>query len=127
MNIKHHKICVQVPFFHVFGTVATLLASLHFGSTMVLPGFSYNPNESLDAIKKEKCTIIHGTPTMYVDLLRVQKERQEDIYPEIAVVGGSPCSPHLFSSILDGLNLKKIKVRFGREVVDFFNYFFIRF
>lgn len=55
---------------------------------------------------------------MYVDLVRVQMERQEHINPEIAVVGGSPCSPHLFGSIFDGLNMKKIKVS-ARNSCDF--------
>lgn len=57
-----------------------------------------------------RCTVIHGTPTMYVDLVNVQKERQEEIEVEIAVSGGAPCSPHLFSEIKNILKVKKVKV-----------------
>lgn len=51
---KHHTLCVQVPLFHGYGTTITICTALHFGTTLVLPGYSYNPNESLDAIRDEK-------------------------------------------------------------------------
>lgn len=59
-----------------------------------------------------RCTVIHGTPTMYVDLVQKQEERQEDLSSaEIAVCGGSICVPHLFKKMLSVLNVKKVKVR----------------
>ncbi|XP_066247827.1 medium-chain acyl-CoA ligase ACSF2, mitochondrial-like [Euwallacea similis] len=113
LDIKHHVICVQVPFFHVFGTVATIGGSLNFGTTLVLPASSFNPDKSLDAIRDEKCSIIYGTPTMYVDVINRQKMRNENINPEIAVSGGAPCSPHLFHQMKRVLKLKKVKSIYG--------------
>ncbi|XP_018564379.1 acyl-CoA synthetase family member 2, mitochondrial isoform X2 [Anoplophora glabripennis] len=110
---KHHRICVLVPLFHAFGTVITISASLNYGATLVLPSDGFDPNKSLDAIKEENCTIIHGTPTMYVDLVRVQKERREKISPEIAVAGGAPCSPSLFKDMLNVIGVKKVKSVYG--------------
>lgn len=57
-----------------------------------------------------RCTVINGTPTMFVDLVKVQRERIEDIHPEIALSGGAPCSPHLFNEMIDVLGVKKVKV-----------------
>lgn len=57
-----------------------------------------------------RCTIVHGTPTMFIDLVKVQEQRKEDISPEIAVCGGAPNTPHLFQQILDVLKIKKVKV-----------------
>lgn len=54
LNLKHHKICLQVPFFHVFGLDIGLLAALRYGATLVLPAESYNAERSLDAITEEK-------------------------------------------------------------------------
>lgn len=53
LNEKHHKICVQVPFFHVFGTTVSLMSALNFGSTIVVGSPTYNPQENLKAIKSE--------------------------------------------------------------------------
>ncbi|RZC39358.1 acyl-CoA synthetase family member 2, mitochondrial, partial [Asbolus verrucosus] len=100
---KHHIICLQVPFFHAFGTVISVIAALNHGSTLVLPTDGFNPDKSLDAIKEEACTVIHGTPTMYVDLVQKQEERQENISPEIAVAGGALCAPQLFKKMLNVL------------------------
>ncbi|CAH0564378.1 unnamed protein product [Brassicogethes aeneus] len=113
LNKKQQKICVQVPLFHAFGTCITISAALNYGSTLVLPSAGYNPDKNLDAIKNEKCTIIHGTPTMYVDLVNRQMERNEDINPEIAVSGGAICSPHLFKRMKKYLKLNKVKSVYG--------------
>lgn len=47
---------------------------------------------------------------MYVDLVDLQEKRKEPISPEVAVVGGAPCSPHLFERIQQVLKVKKVKV-----------------
>lgn len=114
LNTKHHIACLPNPLFHAFGIVINTMAALHFGTTYVLPGMAYNPNESLDAIRDEKCTIIYGTPTMHVDLVDVQKKRKENINAEIAVTGGALCSVHLFKSMLDVLKVKKVKSVYGQ-------------
>lgn len=54
LHTKHHIICLQVPFFHAFGTTISIMAALNHGATMVLPTDGYNPDKSLDAIKEEK-------------------------------------------------------------------------
>lgn len=113
LDRKHHKICVQVPFFHVFGTDITIGASVNHGATLVIPSPGYDPEKSLDAIRDEKCSIIHGTPTMYVDLVNQQRNRKEDISPEIAVCGGALCSPHLFRQMKDILGVNKVKSVYG--------------
>lgn len=61
---------------------------------------------------KFRCSIIYGTPTMYVDLVARQRELNLNIdSAEIALTGGAPCSPKLFLDIKNILNLKSVKVR----------------
>ncbi|XP_050307171.1 medium-chain acyl-CoA ligase ACSF2, mitochondrial-like [Anthonomus grandis grandis] len=113
LDRKHHTICLQVPFFHAYGTVISLIAALNYGSTLVLPNKGYDPDKALDAIRDEKCTVIHGTPTMYVDLINRQKIRNENIFPEIAVSGGAYCSIQLFKDMKEYLGVKKVKSVYG--------------
>lgn len=49
---------------------------------------------------------------MYVDLIKVQSKRQEEISPEIALSGGASCSPQLFQDMLNILKVKKVKVSY---------------
>lgn len=51
---KPHRICVPNPFFHAFGLVAGLMASLHHGTTVVLPSAAYDVKATLRAITTEK-------------------------------------------------------------------------
>ena len=55
---KHHTVCPQVPFFHVFGTIVVIMTSLYYASTIVLPTDGYQPDKTLDAMKKEKYIVV---------------------------------------------------------------------
>lgn len=57
LNVKQHKICLQVPLFHIFGLNVGVLCALHFGATLVLPSESYSAERSLDAIAEEQLRI----------------------------------------------------------------------
>ncbi|XP_056635689.1 medium-chain acyl-CoA ligase ACSF2, mitochondrial-like [Diorhabda sublineata] len=113
LNKKHHTICLQNPLFHVFGTVATVCSSINHGSTIVLPSDGYDPENNLTAITKEKCTVVYGTPTMYIDLINQQRKRNEKLYLEIAVSGGAPCSPKIVEDLLEILKVTKVKSIYG--------------
>lgn len=53
-NLKHHRICLQLPLFHAFAMVVGVMTAFTYGTTIVVPGARYKPMESLDAIVKEK-------------------------------------------------------------------------
>ncbi|XP_044732041.1 medium-chain acyl-CoA ligase ACSF2, mitochondrial-like [Chrysoperla carnea] len=111
---KQHKFCLQTPFFHVFASVIGMCGSMHSGTTIVVPSKSYNPVKTLKAIESEKCTYLNGTPTMHVDVIKVQRERNFDVSSlEYAVSGGAPCPPILFKDMLKVLNVQTVKSVYG--------------
>uniref|UniRef100_A0AAG5DGP3 Medium-chain acyl-CoA ligase ACSF2, mitochondrial n=1 Tax=Anopheles atroparvus TaxID=41427 RepID=A0AAG5DGP3_ANOAO len=114
LDQKEHRMCVQVPLFHAFGMVIAIMAGLSHGSTLVLPAAGFKAANSLAAIVREKCSVILGTPTMYVDLVRRIVESGVKLEtPEIAVTGGATCSPKLFADIKQTLGVHKVKTVFG--------------
>ncbi|XP_059609390.1 medium-chain acyl-CoA ligase ACSF2, mitochondrial-like [Phlebotomus argentipes] len=112
-ELYQKRLCMQVPFFHAFGTVITVMACLSHKATIVIPATMYNPEKSLRAIRDEQCSVIYGTPTMYVDLVNKQREMNLELKAEIAVTGGALCSPQLFKDMKKELGLKKVKTVFG--------------
>lgn len=113
-ELKNERICCQVPLFHAYGVVASIMGGMSHAATVVLPSAGYDPEASLRAIANEKCTVIHGTPTMYVDLINKQKELNLPIETaKYAVTGGAACSPQLFEDIKNVLGLEKVKTIFG--------------
>ena len=59
------RLCIPVPFFHCFGCVLAVMACVTHGSTMV-PVETFNPEAVLKTIEAEKCTAVHGVPTMFI-------------------------------------------------------------
>ncbi|XP_054260338.1 medium-chain acyl-CoA ligase ACSF2, mitochondrial-like [Macrosteles quadrilineatus] len=118
MDKQHYKILAQSPFFHVLGYISALMASLNFGSTIVLPSPTFSVPDSCEAIKKEKCTMLLGTPTMYVDLCSYVKslpleEQQQHLSPEVAVSGGALCSPELFRKMKTTFDCDRVVSVYG--------------
>ncbi|CAK9830258.1 Medium-chain acyl-CoA ligase ACSF2, mitochondrial [Anthophora retusa] len=109
-----HRICVNVPFFHAFGVIKGLLCTLHTGSKLILPSRSFNPVKSLEAIIREKCTVVYGTPTMWINLLDAQQRLQPPpITLFTGVTGGSPASPELIRMIKEHFHFDKMKMIYG--------------
>lgn len=113
LHEKHKRLCITVPFFHVFG-LAAIISALEYGSTMVLPSGTFNAAAALDAIEHERCNIVFGTPTMYVDILHQQRTLKRSMESlEIGVVGGAACSPELHKRVLKEMSLQKMLIAYG--------------
>ncbi|XP_039281712.1 medium-chain acyl-CoA ligase ACSF2, mitochondrial isoform X2 [Nilaparvata lugens] len=113
LHLKNHVILCQVPFFHVFGSVLGILGALNHGAALVLPGPLYHPDESVQAVIDYKCTVLYGTPTMYVDLCAEVEKRsakeQEALKKqgvEVALTAGALCSPVLLKKMHDTFELR---------------------
>ena len=104
-----------MPLFHAYGVTLGIMNALNHGATLVLPAALHNPESSLDAIVNEKCNVIFGTPTMFVDLVAKQREMNVKIDHEIdfANTGGSICTPKLVKDVLEVLKVKKMKTVYG--------------
>nr|CAI5870061.1 unnamed protein product [Callosobruchus analis] len=112
LDQKHHTFCWQIPNFHAYGLTAGT-AGWHNGSTIVYPSIRYSPQKSLDSIKEERCTTLLGTPTMYVDLIREQSTRNENINPDFALTGGAVASPQLVKDMQTVLKVKTVQSLYG--------------
>uniref|UniRef100_A0A8D8QYQ4 Medium-chain acyl-CoA ligase ACSF2, mitochondrial n=2 Tax=Cacopsylla melanoneura TaxID=428564 RepID=A0A8D8QYQ4_9HEMI len=123
---KEHKILLQVPMFHTFGTAMGILNAMNHGNTVVVPASSFKSIDSLKAIANEKCTVLYGTPTMYVDLLNSVQPLCEEFpnmrdqlrSPVIALSAGAPCSPTLFNKIKDTFGVKHLISAFGMTEIS---------
>lgn len=116
---KEDRICCQVPLFHVFGLAYGIFSGIIFGTTLILPCPGFKPQITLNTVVKEKCTVIYGTPTMWVDMIKYQKIHKLSIETaRIGVIGGSPCSPQLLKDITTFLKLKSIKNIYGSTEIS---------
>ncbi|KAH8412882.1 hypothetical protein KR009_006446, partial [Drosophila setifemur] len=113
-QLEGERICVQVPLFHAYGVVITIMAALTKGATMVLPAPGFSPKDSLKAIVHERCTVLHGTPTMYVDLVNTQRKLQVPLGRiKKAITGGAIVSPQLIKDVREVLGVESVRSVYG--------------
>src|SRR5690348_7257990 len=62
----HDRVCIPVPFYHCFGMVLGNLACVTHGATMVIPAPGFDPHLTLETVAEERCTGLHGVPTMFI-------------------------------------------------------------
>lgn len=90
-----------VPFSYLFGLYEVLFGSIITGSTIVLiPNFT--PRAILEAVEKEKGTIIFGVPAMYNALAMVRDEimgRYDLSSLRLAVTAGAKSFPELMKTL----------------------------
>ncbi|MDE1455857.1 AMP-binding protein, partial [Bacillus paralicheniformis] len=76
---------------HCFGCVLGTLACVTAGATMV-PVQEFNPKEVLSAVETEKCTALHGVPTMFIAELNDQDFASYDLSSlRTGIMAGSNC------------------------------------
>uniref|UniRef100_A0A1B0CPA1 Medium-chain acyl-CoA ligase ACSF2, mitochondrial n=1 Tax=Lutzomyia longipalpis TaxID=7200 RepID=A0A1B0CPA1_LUTLO len=111
-EVNSARMCMPVPFFHIYAITISLAALCNQG-TVVVPSFIFNPEKTLQAIWKERCSIIFSMPKFYIELIAKQRELKLDINLKIGVSGGSMCSPELFYETKKELGLEKFKMALG--------------
>jgi fatty-acyl-CoA synthase len=108
------RICLTVPFYHCFGTVIGTLACLSAGASMVLPSPIFNANRALEAIEKWKCTTVYGVPTMFIEMIKQQKQNNyaiESLYKSL--IAGSICPKQLILDKEKYLGIENIHIAYG--------------
>ncbi|KAF7698075.1 hypothetical protein HF521_004585 [Silurus meridionalis] len=100
------RVCVPVPMYHCFGSVLGGMCMAVHGITLIYPSTTYDLQENLKAIQKEKCTVIFGTPTMYIDLLNQENIKDSNLSSlETGIMGGSLCHPEIIRRVINYMKL----------------------
>ncbi|HMA34610.1 MAG TPA: AMP-binding protein, partial [Chloroflexia bacterium] len=60
------RLCIPVPLYHCFGMVMGNLTCVSHGATMVYPAEAFDPLATLETVAAERCTALHGVPTMFI-------------------------------------------------------------
>jgi fatty-acyl-CoA synthase len=107
------RLCIPVPFFHCFGMVLAIMASLTHGTTMI-PIDYYQPLKVMQAIQDERCTAVHGVPTMFIAMLDHPQFAEFDFSSlRTGIMAGSPCPVKVMQQTIDEMNMSEITIVFG--------------
>jgi fatty-acyl-CoA synthase len=108
------KLCIPVPMYHCFGMVLGTLACVAHGATMVLPSAGYESGAALAAIDKERCTALHGVPTMFISELDHPDFGTFDLASlRTGIIAGAPCPIELMKRLISEMHLADITIAYG--------------
>jgi fatty-acyl-CoA synthase len=108
------RLCIPVPLYHCFGMVLGNLACVTHGATMVFPGESFEPASVLATVQAERCTGLHGVPTMFITLLDHPDFATFDLSTlRTGIMAGSPCPAEVMSRVIARMHLSEITIAYG--------------
>jgi fatty-acyl-CoA synthase len=108
------RLCIPVPLYHCFGMVLDSLTAAAHGATSVLPSESFDAESVLTAIAAERCTVLHGVPTMFIAELEHPRARSLDLSSlRTGIVGGAPCPISVMRRVIDEMHLRDITICYG--------------
>jgi len=111
---ERDRLCIPVPFFHCFGCVLAVLACVTHGAAMV-PVETFNPEQVLKTIEAEKCTAVHGVPTMFIAELEHPAFRKYDLSSlRTGIMAGSPCPIEVMKRVIRDMNCSEITIAYGQ-------------
>lgn len=108
------KLLITVPMFHCFGLVLGLMSCITHATTMV-PVESFSPTKVMNAITVEKCTAVHGVPTMFIAMLEHPDfDKYNFSSLRTGIMAGSPCPIKVMRQVVDKMNMTEITIVFGQ-------------
>ncbi|MEK8196374.1 MULTISPECIES: AMP-binding protein [unclassified Lysinibacillus] len=108
------RLCIPVPFFHCFGCVIGTLAITTSGGTMV-PVQEFSPEEVLRTVQQEKCTALHGVPTMFISELNLPNFASFNLSTlRTGVMAGSNCPIEVMKAVIEKMGMTDITICYGQ-------------
>ncbi len=108
------RLAVPVPFYHCFGMVLANLACLSVGACLVIPAEHFDPLATLEAVQAERCSAIHGVPTMFIAQLEHPRFRDFDLSSlRTGIMAGAPCPPALMRRVMGEMHVPEILIGYG--------------
>jgi len=108
------RMCIPVPLYHCFGMVLGNLACLTHGAAIVYPNDGFEPLSVLQTVQDEKCTALHGVPTMFIAELDHPRFNEFDLSSlRTGIMAGSPCPTEVMKRVVEQMNLSEITIAYG--------------
>jgi fatty-acyl-CoA synthase len=90
------------------------LACVTHGAAMVFPGESFEPKAVLETVQAERCTGLHGVPTMFIAMLDHPDFENYDLSTlRTGIMAGSPCPAEVMSRVISKMHMKEITIAYG--------------
>jgi fatty-acyl-CoA synthase len=109
------RLCLSVPLSHMFGCVCVTLASVIKGAALVIPSETFDPPKILEAIEREQCTAIYGSPGAFIALMGDPQYRAANVKSlRTGIMGGAQCPMEVMKKVVDEMGVREIVIGYGQ-------------
>lgn len=108
------RVVLPVPFFHCFGMVIGNLAAFSHGAATILPGRTFKPAETLQAVQDHRGTSLYGVPTMFIAELALPDFADYDLGSlRTGVMAGATCPVEVMERVIAEMNMSEVAICYG--------------
>jgi fatty-acyl-CoA synthase len=108
------RLCIPVPLYHCFGMVLSNLACVSQGACMVFPGEGFDAREVLETVQAERCTALHGVPTMFIAELDHADFAKYDLSSlRTGIMAGAPCPIEVMKRVIRDMGMREVTIAYG--------------
>jgi fatty-acyl-CoA synthase len=112
---EHDRLCIPVPMYHCFGMVLGKLACVTRGAAAVYPGEAFEPGEVLKTVQAERCTALHGVPTMFIaELEHPEFDRFDLSSLRTGIMAGAPCPVEVMKKVISRMHMSEVLIAYGQ-------------
>jgi len=91
------------------------LACITHGATAVFPAESFDPLATLETVAEERCTALHGVPTMFIAELDHPRFDDFDLSSlRTGIMAGAPCPVEVMNKVLTRMHMSGILIAYGQ-------------
>ncbi|MFO1467569.1 MAG: AMP-binding protein [Steroidobacteraceae bacterium] len=108
------KVCIPVPMYHCFGMVLGVMAAVTHGAASVFPCPSFEAERVLRCVQDERCTALHGVPTMFIAELEHPRFAQFDLSSlRTGIMAGAPCPIAVMRRVVEQMHMREVTICYG--------------
>jgi len=109
------RICSPVPLYHCFGSVIGSMVATVYGAAFILPSPQFDARATLQAVERERATVLYGVPTMYVAELELPDFDKFDLSSlRKGVMSGAPCPIELMKHVGRAMHVERMTIPYGQ-------------
>jgi fatty-acyl-CoA synthase len=84
------------------------------GATIVSPSAGFDPGTVLATLQAERCTAVHGVPTMFIAELQHPRFDQFDLSTlRAGIMAGAPCPIEVMRQVVERMHMTDVTIAYG--------------
>jgi fatty-acyl-CoA synthase len=111
---EQDRLCIPVPLYHCFGMVLSVLTCVTHGAAMIFPDEAFEPESVLRAVAEERCTALHGVPTMFIAELGHPNFGAYNLSSlRTGIMAGASCPIEIMKRVVDSMCMPQVTICYG--------------